>query len=119
MGSPSSLPTAGFPGVLRVSLPAGVLGFHGLSLVLATRAAFSTDPAAAVYALPAHARVVEQYTAAAAALSPLFRDWLGTKPAASLELIDLPLAEAAAAQDGDALLLSLAEGASLRRSPQA
>ena len=109
-GTPASLPSASFPGVMRVVLPPTVLGFDAPSLVLATRQNAAETPLVAVAALPAHVQAAEAYTTAANLLEPLFRDWLGPKPARPLLLVDLPLEQAAAAEDGDALLLSLTGG---------
>jgi hypothetical protein len=107
LGAPASLPSASFPGVLRVSLPPTPLGFDTPSLVLATRVEAAATPFADVLALPAHARAASAYGAAAGLLDPLFRDWLGAKPASPLLLVDLPVENATPAQDGDALLLSV------------
>ena len=110
LGAPASLPSASFPGVERVSLPPTPLGFNAVSLVLATRAEAAANSLVSVATLPAHDQAAPAYTAAANLLDPLFRDWLGPKPARPLLLVDLPLEDAAPAEDGDALLLSLAGG---------
>ncbi len=110
LGAPASLPQEGFPGIERISLPPTPLGFDTLSLVLATRAEAAASPLVSVATLPAHDQAAPAYTAAAGLLDPLFRDWLGAKPARPLLLVDLPLEQASPAEDGDALLLSLAGG---------
>ncbi len=109
-GRPLSMPSAGFPGVVRADLPPTVLGFGAPSLVLTTRVAAAATPLVAVAALPAHLPFVANYTDAAGLLEPLFRDWFGDRKPDPLLLLDLPLKDAAAADDGDALLLSLGNG---------
>ncbi len=105
--APLSLPTASFPGVTRLSLPAAVLGFAVPSFVLAARTPAVGDAEVSVAALPAHADLAGVPQAAAALLEPLFADWLGSRPAVPLEVIDLPIEAGQPAKDGDALLLSL------------
>jgi len=110
LAEPASLPSASFPGVMRVVLPPAVLGFALPSIVLTTRVPTVTDPLISVAALPVHEDAVPAYIAAAGLLDPLFQDWFGSKPAAPLQLIDLPVEGASPAEDGSALLLSLAQG---------
>ncbi len=110
LGAPASLPSASFPGVVRVSLPATPLGFDTPSLVLAARVEGAATPLVAVAALPAHAEAAAAYGSAADLLEPLFRDWLGAKPATPLLVVDLPVEKASPADDGDALLLSVTGG---------
>ncbi len=107
LAEPASLPSAGFPGVLRVELPPTMLGFALPSIVLAARAPAVPGPLISIAALPVHQDAVPAYTAAAGLLDPLFQDWFGTNPAAPLQLIDLPVENASPAEDGSALLLSL------------
>jgi hypothetical protein len=106
VGAPLSLPTASFPGVAHVALPATSLGFAVPTLVLATRQAAGANASLAVAAQPDHADTAPRYLSAAALLDPLYADWLG-KPTHPLLLLDLPIEGGAPAQDGDALLLSL------------
>ena len=107
VGPPASMPSASFPGVERVMLPATTLGFATPSLVLATRVEAAATPLIAVATLPSHVEAAAAYTSAGSLLDPLFRDWLGKEPDAALLLLDLPLDKASPAQAGDALLLSL------------
>ncbi len=108
--APASLPTAAFPGVFRVALPATKLGFRVPSLLLATRTEAAKTPLLDIEALPAHAGEEQSYTNAARLLEPLFSEWFGSPPAAPLTLADLPLENALPFDDGDVLLLSLRAG---------
>ncbi len=109
-GVPASLPSAGFPGVLRITLPSTSLGFAVPSLVLASRVRAAASPSLTVASLPQHTEAVSAYTSAAGLLQPLFADWFGPPTQHPLLLIDLPLDDAEPASDGDALLLSAAGG---------
>ena len=109
MGAPLSMPTAAFPGVIRVSLPATQLDFRVPSLVLATRDLSVAGKEVAVAALPGHIKEAANYVAAGGLLAPLFQDWLGDKPQKPLLVIDLPVDGASFAEDGDALLASLTD----------
>ncbi len=107
-GAPAAMPAASFPGVVRVSLPPTPLGFRVPSLVLATRVAAAATPLVQVASLPSHLANAPAYTGAAGLLEPLYRDWFGAAAHPDpLLLLDLPVEDAAAAEDGDALLLSL------------
>jgi hypothetical protein len=107
-GAPAALPAASFPGVMLLSLPTTILGFQAPSLVLATRIAAATTSQLQVAALPDHVANAPAYTAAAELLDPLYRSWFGaTAHPDPLLLLDLPVQGADAAEDGDALLLSL------------
>ncbi len=114
-GEPASLPTASFPGVLRVLLPPTTLGFATPSLVLAAREEALTNGLISVAALPVHVDAAVKYRAAADLLQPLFADWLGDQPLKPLLLLDLPVDGAAPSDDGDALLLSLSADAAPSR----
>ena len=107
---PAAMPTAAFPGVMRLALPPTTLGFDTPSIVMATRMESVATPFVSVAALPANAEARPNYTAAGSLLEPLFREWLGTRPDSALQLIDLPVESGSPAQDGGALLLSLAGG---------
>jgi hypothetical protein len=106
VGAPASMPSASFPGVLRVSLPSTRLGFTVPSLVLAARQDAGASAAVQVAAQPGHAEAAPKYLSAASLLDPMYADWLN-KPISPYLLIDLPIEGGAAAADGDALLLSL------------
>ncbi len=114
-GEPASLPTASFPGVIRVLLPPTTLGFATPSLVLAARDEALTNGLLSIAALPAHSGAADRYRAAADLLQPLFADWLGDQPTKPLLLLDLPIDHAAPSDDGDALLLSLSADAAPSR----
>ena len=114
-GEPASLPTASFPGVIRVLLPPTPLGFATPSLVLAARDEALTNGLLSVAVLPGHTAAADRYRAAAALLQPLFADWLGDQPTKPLLLLDLPIDHAAPSDDGDALLLSLSADAAPSR----
>ena len=108
VGEPASLPSAGYPGVERVTLAPTPLGFMMPSLVLASREEAVTNALVSVAARPSNAAAADRYRVAADLLEPLFADWLGTRPTKPLLLLDLPQPGAAATDDGDALLLSMA-----------
>jgi hypothetical protein len=110
LGPPSSLPTAAFPGVVQVSLPATPLGFRVPSLVLAARDLSVTGPYVSVAALPFHLKAAQDYVAAGQLLAPLFQDWLGTAHRQPLLVVDLPVEGADFSEDGDALLASVIGG---------
>ncbi len=111
-GEPASLPTESFPGVLHLPLPPTVLGFATPSLVLAARSSAAAGALVTVAALPGQEPAAEDEAAAARLLEPLYQDWFQQAPARPLLLLGLPLAGAAPAQDGGALLLSLLPGSS-------
>ena len=114
-GEPASLPTASFPGVVRVLLAPTTLGFATPSLVLAAREEALTNGLISVAALPEHVETANRYRAAADLLQPLFADWLGDQPTEPLLLLDLPVDGASPSDDGDALLLSLSADAAPSR----
>jgi hypothetical protein len=109
LGAPLSMPTAAFPGVIQVTLPATPLDFRVPSLVLASRNLSVAGKEVAVAALPVHLQQAADYVAAGGLLAPLFQDWLGDQPRKPLLVIDLPVEDADFAEDGDALLASLTD----------
>ncbi len=106
-GEPAALPTASFPGIEHITLPATPLGFATPSLMLATREEAELNALVSIAAMPGHDEAAQKYRAAADLLQPLFSDWFAPAPARPLLLLDLPVTGAAPADDGDALLLSL------------
>lgn len=115
VGPPAALPQSGFPGLFRVALASTRLGFRTPSLVIATRIEAASNSLVQVGALPGDLAQAPAYTAAAYLLNPLFQEWFGSGAGAQhgppLLLIDLPVKDASPAEDGDALLLSLAPDA--------
>ena len=114
-GMPQAMPTASFPGVLRLDLPATRLGFRAPSLFVAERTA-SAETAGQpewlrVYSKPSHAADAAAYQAAATLIEPLLRQWLGTgagsEPGHPLAVVDLPVEGAQPNEQGNAVMVSL------------
>ncbi|MGC8549731.1 MAG: hypothetical protein ACP5M4_08525 [Acidobacteriaceae bacterium] len=110
VSAPASEPTATFPGVVTVSLPAQPIGFQQLSLVIARRQPQQEDHDVKIFSLPDDATHSAAWLQAAAGITPLLRTWLGAQPAEPLAVIDLPETDDAPAQLGAALLTPLAQG---------
>lgn len=106
MGPPSSTPTGAFPGVIEVSLPPTKLGFQSPSLFLAQRTVTEKN-GVAIYARPEDAQNADSYLQAATQVTPLLQKWLGTKPRATLAVLDLPEVDDAPTEVGSALLTPL------------
>lgn len=107
--APVAMPSADFPGVQHLHFGPALLGFNVPSLVLATRQNAGSTASIQVEAQPDHADAAPNYLAASNLLDPLYQGWLN-KPASALVLVDLPIEGGAAAEDGDALLVSLNQG---------
>ncbi|HEX4007099.1 MAG TPA: M1 family aminopeptidase [Acidobacteriaceae bacterium] len=110
LDSPTSMPTASFPGVVTVDQPARRVGFEMPSLFLARRTAIS-DSGIRVLATDARSGDVKNYTAAAALAAPLLKTWFGTKSHALATILDLPEAGDDPAETGDLLATPLTASA--------
>jgi hypothetical protein len=108
VSAPVSEPTATFPGVVTISLPTQSIGFQQLSLVLARRQPQQEEHDVKIFSLPDDATHAAAWLQAAASVTPLLHTWLGTHPAETLAVIDLPETDDAPTQLGAALLTPLA-----------
>jgi hypothetical protein len=107
-GPPRAEPTASFPGVARITLPATRLGFRTPTLFLAHRVAGSENTQLVrVYSTPAHQPDAQGYSIAAGLVEPLLTSWLGTRGRNPLAILDLPIDGAQPSEQGDAVLTSL------------
>ena len=77
------------PGVATASLDGAILGFESPSLFVAIRKP-NTALNTTVWALPEDESAVDDWTAAATAVTPLLQRWLGQSPRSQLTLLDLP-----------------------------
>ena len=116
LGKPSLLPTSAYPGVITCDLPATLLGFEAPSLFLAQRTETAGD-GIRVLATTAGQSHAQDYIAAARQVNPLIEQWLGTKPHAKFNVLDLPEADDAPAETGNVLLIPLASGNLTRLAP--
>ena len=106
LDKPTSMPTAAFPGVVTLSLPATRIGFETPSLFLARRTEIC-DNGLRVLAGDEDSASVHNYIAAAGLAAPLIRTWFGTKSHALATVFDLPEPADAPAETGDVLLTPL------------
>lgn len=106
VGPPSAQPTASFPGIVTISLPAQKIGFQQLSLVLAHRQVSQKDHVK-IFARPSDSKDAKTWLQAAAQVTPLIQKWLGSKPDSPLAIVDLPESDDAPSQVGAALLTPL------------
>jgi len=101
-------PTAGeeVPGIATTSVDNAALGFEAPSLFLAVRTpkhATNTE----IFALPADAPAVEDWSASAAGVTPFLEGWLGEKPRSELAILDLPDPEDAPFETGSLLATAI------------
>ncbi len=102
---PSVTPTASFPGVITVSLPATRLGFETPSFFVARRTE-TTGHGLRILATDADAGSAQRYVAAAALVEPLVTTWLG-KARTTVTILDLPEADDSPAETGNLLATPL------------
>jgi hypothetical protein len=82
-------PVEGMPGVATADTGDTTLGFTAPSIFVAVRAPHPmTD--ASVWTTAADENNIENWTTAAAAVSPFVAGWLGAKPGSELTILDLP-----------------------------
>ncbi len=96
-------------GFAMASVESAPLGFEAPSLFVAVRKAVKAENAT-LWALPADETAARDWTAAAAAVSPFLRGWLGEHPRSQLTVLDLPDAEDAPFETG-AMLAAPIHGA--------
>jgi hypothetical protein len=82
-------PVEGVPGVATADTGDTALGFTAPSLFVARRAPHPTT-GATLWTTEADASNLENWTTAAAAVSPFVAGWLGAKPRSELAILDLP-----------------------------
>jgi hypothetical protein len=99
-------PAQQVPGVATSSLEGSILGFESPSLFVAIRKPHSAKNTN-VWALPEDESAVDDWTNAAAAVTPLLQRWLGETPRSQLTLLDLPDPGDAPYETGALLVTSL------------
>lgn len=116
LDKPASMPSATFPGVITCSLPPTRLGFEAPSIFLARRKV--TDAAGIrVLATPSGEAEAQDYIAAAQRAQDLIQLWLGNKPRAEFNVLDLPDKDDAPAEIGNVLAIPLASGDATQLTP--
>jgi hypothetical protein len=100
--TPTSLPTAGVPGIVTCEFPVTRLGFASPSLFLLTRTARSGS-GVQVFVRTEDVDNAANYMSAAALVTPLINHWLGTEPRGPLHIVDLPEPGDMPFEDGDVL----------------
>jgi hypothetical protein len=116
LDKPTAMPTASFPGVMTVSLPATRLGFETPSLFL-TRRSEVDGHGLRVLATDADQGSAQRYVESAGIVQPLVRTWLGDKPGAIFTILDLPEADDAPAEMGEMLATPLASDDAAHLAP--
>ena len=106
LDTPSSMPSASFPGVITASLPARRLGFDVPSLFLARRTEI-TDHWLRILAMSADARCASNYIEAARRVAALLNTWLGNGAHAPATVFDLPEPDDDPAETGNLLVTPL------------
>lgn len=104
--APASLPEASLPGIATCDLPPTRLGFATPSLFLLARDE-SASSGLNIFARPEDAANEQSYMAAAAMVAPVLDQWLGAKAGRALDIVDLPEADDAPAEQGSVLFLGL------------
>jgi hypothetical protein len=99
-------PTQAVPGVATADSGPTTLGFEAPSLFLAIRTAHSAANAT-LFALPEDAPAIPAWSAAAIAVTPFLRTWLGQKPRSQLTILDLPDPADAPFETGSLLATSI------------
>jgi hypothetical protein len=94
------------PGVATASLEGAILGFEAPSLFVAIRKP-RIGANTTVWALPEDESAVDDWTAAATAVTPLLQHWLGQRPRSQLTLLDLPDPQDAPFETGALLATSI------------
>lgn len=83
----AGLPVAESPGVAVAEFPERPLGFRTMSLFVTDRAGTVTDDSL-ISAVTNHYDALPSYSAAAAKVQPLLKDWLGDGPLTTLYILD-------------------------------
>jgi hypothetical protein len=117
IAKPSAMAANGFPGVVTCTYGPTPLGFNVPTIFLANRA-LREGNGLRIYARPEDEANTQGYMTAATMVQPLLQQWLSPKSKQNLAIIDLPEAEDASFQQGDALFTSLAGDAPEKLAPQ-
>jgi hypothetical protein len=104
------------PGVATAGIEGAILGFEAPSLFVASRKPHTARDTA-VWALPEDDSAVDDWTSAAAAVTPLLERWLGESPRSQLTLLDLPNPQDAPFETG-ALLVTALRPANFQANPE-
>ena len=113
---PTTMPSAAFPGVMTVVLPATRLGFETPSFFVARRTEVDGH-GLRVLATDADAGSAQRYVESAGLVEPLVRMWLGEKPRSVATILDLPEPDDAAAETGALLTMPLSSDDAAHLSP--
>src|ERR1700728_767459 len=113
---PTTMPSASFPGVLTVALPATRLGFETPSFFVVRRTEVDGH-GLRVLATDADAGSAQRYVESAGLAEPLVRMWLGEKPRSVSTILDLPEPDDAAAETGALLTTPLSSDDAAHLSP--
>jgi hypothetical protein len=95
----TAAPENSYPGVATATLPESLLGFAAPSLFLLQRQKVDAGDLL-VYAAPEDLAQAQEFVAAARAVAPLARQWLGATPKSPLAVVELPEADDLAAEEG-------------------
>ena len=98
-------------GVATASIDSAHLGFEAPSLFLAVRTQKQAENTE-IFALPADAPAVEDWSASAEAVTPFLQGWLGPKPRSELAILDLPDPDDAPFETGSLLVTDIHQATS-------
>jgi hypothetical protein len=112
----TTMPSASFPGVVSMELPATRVGFETPSFFV-TRRTEVDGHGLRVLATDADAGSAQRYVESAGTVEPLVRMWLGAKPRAVATILDLPEPDDAAAETGALLMTPLSSDDAAHLSP--
>jgi hypothetical protein len=126
MDNPASMPTASFPGMITVSVPATRLGFETPSFFLTRRSEVDGN-GLRVLATDADRGSAARYVSSAGLVQGLVRTWLGQtglgqtgvgqKEGAASTIFELPEPDDAPAEAGDALAMALSSDDAVHLEP--
>ena len=94
------------PGIATAALEDSILGFDAPSLFVAIRKSHTASNTTA-WTLPEDEPAVDDWTAAATAVTPLLQHWLGETPRSPLTILDLPDPQDAPFETGALLVTAI------------